>query len=71
MPTYLIIAQIVVSILVVITIALQQRGTALGSAFGGGGESYTGRRGLQKNLFYLTIVLTAIFIVLGIIGLIL
>lgn len=69
MQTYLSIAQIVVSILLVIFIAIQQNGAALGSAFGGGGEFYTSRRGAQKKLFYGTIVLTAIFIGLGILGL--
>jgi len=71
MQQYLLIIQIIVSILLVICIALQQRGTALGSAFGGGdgGESYSSRRGLQKKIFYATIILTVIFISLGIINL--
>ncbi len=71
MQQYLLIAQIVVSILLVVCISLQQRGTALGSAFGGsgGGESYSSRRGIQKNIFYATIVLTAIFAILGIVNL--
>ena len=69
MQQYLLVAQIVVSILLVICISLQQRGTALGSAFGGGGESYSSRRGLQKNIFYITIALTVIFAVLGIVNL--
>lgn len=69
MQQYLLIAQILVSILIVICISLQQRGTALGSAFGGGGESYSSRRGLQKKLFYATIILSVIFISLGIVNL--
>ena len=71
MQQYLLISQIVVSVLLIICISLQQRGTALGSAFGGssGGEFYASRRGLQKKVFYATIVLTIIFIALGIINL--
>ncbi|MBU2539603.1 preprotein translocase subunit SecG [Patescibacteria group bacterium] len=71
MQQYLLILQIIVSILLIICIALQQRGTALGSAFGGssGGEFYASRRGLQKKLFYATIGLSIIFIILGIINL--
>lgn len=61
-------AQIASAIILVILIALQQRGTALGSAFGGGGEFYSSRRGIQKNLFYATIAMVTIFISLSIIS---
>ncbi|MFA5368798.1 MAG: preprotein translocase subunit SecG [Candidatus Paceibacterota bacterium] len=64
------IIQTIVSILIIIFIILQQRGTALGSAFGGGGEVYSTRRGIQKNLLWITIVLTIVFIVLSIVNLI-
>lgn len=67
--TYL-IAQSIISVLLVITILLQQRGTALGSAFGGGGEVYSTRRGFQKNLLWVTIILTAAFIALAIFNLV-
>jgi len=63
-------SQIAVSIILIILIAIQQRGTALGSAFGGGGEFYSTRRGIQKNIFYSTIILVVLFIVLSILGLI-
>ncbi|MSU60771.1 MAG: preprotein translocase subunit SecG [Candidatus Staskawiczbacteria bacterium] len=66
MNTYLFYVQIVVSITLVILIALQQRGSALGSAFSGGGEFYSSRRGIQKKLYYATIVASALFIILGI-----
>jgi len=69
MQTYLLIIQIIVSILIIILISLQQRGAALGSAFGGGGEFYASRRGLQKKIFYATIGLSGLFILLGILNL--
>lgn len=69
MKDQLLIAQIIISILIVILILLQQRGTALGSAFGGGGEVYSTRRGAQKKLMYGTIVLTIAFFVLSILNL--
>lgn len=53
--------QIIVSVLLVVTIILQQRGSEAGIAFGGGGESFRSKRGLEKFLFYSTIVLTVIF----------
>jgi protein translocase SecG subunit len=69
MQQYLLIIQIIVSILIIVFIILQQRGTALGSAFGSGQEFYASRRGLQRKIFFATIVLTGLFILLGIINL--
>ncbi len=68
---YLLIAQTIVSVLLIGFILFQQRGTALGSAFGGGGESYATRRGLQKKLLWGTIVLGSLFIILGVLNLLL
>lgn len=70
MNTYLFYAQIVVSVILIVLVALQQRGAALGSAFGGGGEFYSSRRGIQKNIYYATIIAAGLFIILGILGLI-
>ncbi|TFG35313.1 MAG: preprotein translocase subunit SecG [Parcubacteria group bacterium] len=68
---YLNIAQIVVSIVLIVLILLQQRGTALGSAFGGqGGGYYATRRGVQKQIFWATVVFGAAFIVLSLLNLI-
>lgn len=69
MKDQLLIAQIIISVLLVILILLQQRGTALGSAFGGPGEVYSTRRGVQKKLMYGTVVLVVAFIVLTILNL--
>lgn len=66
----LVIIQSVISVLIIIFIILQQRGTALGSAFGGGGEVYSTRRGIQNNLLWATIVLTIAFIGLAIANLV-
>ena len=59
------------SILMVISILLQQRGASLGAGFGSSGELYTTRRGLDKNLFEVTIVLAAVFILSILVGLLL
>jgi preprotein translocase subunit SecG len=67
---YLNIAQIAVSIILIILILLQQRGTALGSAFGQEGGYYATRRGVQKKIFWATIFFGAAFIVLSLINLI-
>ncbi|MCX6759740.1 MAG: preprotein translocase subunit SecG [Candidatus Nealsonbacteria bacterium] len=68
MGTYLAIAEIIVSILLIIFILIQQRGTALGSAFGGGdsGGFYSTRRGIQQKIFIGTIILGVLFIALAV-----
>ena len=66
----LLLAQILVSIVLIILILLQQRGTALGSAFGQEGGFYGTLRGVQKKIFWLTVVLGALFIVLALLNLI-
>lgn len=50
------------AILMILTILLQQRGATLGAGFGASGELYTTRRGLDKNLFEVTVVLAVIFV---------
>lgn len=49
--------------LMVTCILLQARGASLGAGFGSSGEFYTTRRGLDKSLFEVTIVLATIFVV--------
>jgi len=68
MNIFLLYAQIIVSIILIVLIALQQRGTALGASFGGGGEVYSAKRGAQKKIYYATIVVATIFLALGIIN---
>ncbi|MCK4967575.1 MAG: preprotein translocase subunit SecG [Candidatus Aenigmarchaeota archaeon] len=64
------ILQIVISILLVICILLQNKGSGLGSAFGGQ-TSYQTKRGAQKFLHIATIVLAILFIGIGIANLLL
>lgn len=64
------ISQIVISILLVVTILLQQRGSGLSSVFGGSGTVYRTKRGLEKGLFILTIILILLFVAIGIVNLI-
>ncbi len=56
------ILQIILAILMVIAILLQQRGTGLSSAFGGEGNVYRTKRGLEKIIFIATIILAIAFL---------
>jgi len=70
MQKYLLIVQIVVAVFLIVFILLQQRGQALGSAFGGGGEFYATRRGIQKKIFWLTVFFGGLFIILALLNLV-
>jgi preprotein translocase subunit SecG len=62
---YFNLAQMLISIVLIVVVLLQTRGTDIGSAFGGGGgggTSFRTRRGLEKTLFQLTIVLAIVFL---------
>lgn len=55
------IAQFVAAALLVACILLQARGSGLGSAFGGDGNVFRTKRGVEKRLFQATIVLAILF----------
>lgn len=56
------IIQFVSSFLIIVAILMQNRGTGLGAAFGGEGNVYRTKRGVEKMLFYSTILLAVIFL---------
>ena len=64
------IAAVIVSVILVILILLQVKGGGLGSLFGG--ESGMGitrtRRGLEKTLYQLTIIMSVLFLALSIVA---
>ena len=68
MNSILFYTQIAVSIILIVLIVLQQRGAALGAGFGGGGEVYSTKRGAQKKIYYATIAVATIFLVLGVLN---
>jgi preprotein translocase subunit SecG len=62
------VAQMVIAVAVATAILLQARGTGLGATFGGESTAYRSRRGLERTLFRLTIVLIVVFVVISIVG---
>ena len=56
------ITQIIVSILLISAILLQQRGAGSSAIMGGGGAYYYTKRGFEKVLFILTIILAILFL---------
>ena len=59
------VIQIIIAVLLVTTILLQSRGAGMGAAFGGGGNIYHTKRGIEKTLFIATIGLSAVFLIIA------
>ena len=66
MTVYLNIAQILVSVFVILAILLQVRGGGLGGIFGAPDTTYRSRRGVERTLFRFTIALMVLFVLLSI-----
>lgn len=64
------IIQIILAIILIVVILLQQKGSGLGAAFGGGGNIYSTKRGVDKVLFRATIVISILFFGVAVISLI-
>lgn len=61
MAQLLTIVQAGTGILLIIAILMQQRGTGLSGSFGGEGNVYRAKRGVEKILFYVTIAIALLF----------
>lgn len=57
--------QTLLAIILIVCILLQSRGAGLGGAWGGGGELYTTRRGIEKLLFRATVVVAVLFVIVS------
>jgi preprotein translocase subunit SecG len=64
MTNYLIIAQILVAVALIIVIMLQIHGGGLGGIFGQADSVYRTRRGTEKSLLQFTIGLTILFVII-------
>jgi protein translocase SecG subunit len=64
------ILQIIVSVILIAAILMQSKGTGLGSAWAGSGQSFSSKRGMETALFKLTVILTVIFLGLSILPLV-
>ena len=53
---------LVSAVLMTIFILLQSRGASLGAGFGGSGELHTTRRGVDKTMHQITVILAVVFV---------
>ncbi len=57
-----------IAFLLIVSIILQQRGTQAGVVFGASGQTYRSKKGIERILFYSTIILAALFAGFSILG---
>ncbi len=57
--------QIIISFFLITAILLQAKGTGLGKAWGGSGEFYRSKRGIEKLFFKITIFLATAFLLIS------
>ena len=69
MKNILIIIQIILSVSLSVLILLQAKGVGLGRAWGGGGEFYKSKRGVEKVMFNVTVVIVTLFLISSILNL--
>ncbi|OLC21459.1 MAG: preprotein translocase subunit SecG [Chloroflexi bacterium 13_1_40CM_68_21] len=62
------VSQLIIAIAVATSILLQARGTGLSSTFGGESTAYRSRRGLERTLFRLTVILIVLFVAISLWG---
>jgi len=65
LPTYFLVAQILVSTALIATVMFQLRGGGIGGIFGQADSVYRTRRGIESTLFKLTIILAVVLVVLA------
>jgi len=66
MPTYLMIAQILVALAIIAVVLIQVHGGGLGGIFGQADTVYRTRRGVEKSLLQFTVALVVVFVILSI-----
>ena len=65
MTTYLNIGLIIIAVLLIASVILQSKGAGLGGLTGAdAGSVFTARRGIERTLFWITIILSVIFFAL-------
>ena len=65
MVTYLDFALIIIAVLLILSVIIQSKGAGLGGLTGADtGSIFTARRGVERTLFWVTIVLSVIFFAL-------
>ena len=65
MQTYLIVAQMVLSVALILAVLFQVKGGGLGGIFGQADTVYRTKRGVEKTLFQITVILVVLFVIIS------
>jgi protein translocase SecG subunit len=68
MKTFLLVINIVITGVIVALILMQGRGAGLGSAWGGGGEMFQTRRGIEKVTLRITVICIVVFFIISLVS---
>lgn len=69
--TWILVTQIIVSLLLILSILVQANGLGVGRTLGSTGANYHTKRGAEKALFITTIFLSSLFLILSLLNLVL
>lgn len=68
MSVYFNIALLILSVLLIILVMVQAKGNQLGSIFGGSSGVYRTRRGVERTVYNMTILVAVLFVVTAILS---
>lgn len=71
MSAYLNIAQIIISIVLIVVVLLQSKGAGFSGTFNSDASVFRTRRGIEKTLFQLAIGLAVVFVIISVLSVVL
>ncbi len=69
MKNIFLVINVLLSVIIVVLILVQGKGAGLGSAWGGGGEMFTTRRGIEKSILWITSISIIVFFAISLVNL--
>jgi len=69
MHTFLVISEIILAVGLILSVLLQVRGGGLGGIFGQADTVYRTKRGIERTLFQLTIIIVILFVLVSVLAL--
>lgn len=67
MQAYLSVVQIIISIVLILVVLLQGKGSGFSGAFASDSSAYRSRRGVERTLYNFTILLAVLFVLISIV----
>ncbi len=68
MITYFNLAEIIISLVLVLVLLVQTRGPGFNGTFNSDSSVFRSRRGIEKTLFQLTIILAVVFVIISVLS---